>query len=120
MSLPASRSPLVLTLGLVALALVLAFGAAGSRPSAAEDPARASQLAYLHVSGEGPQAKAWYDGGPPAGTLVQAAINHFTAQGYRFAAIEAAGAAAVQQVVTQGPIPATPPREPSFVILLAK
>jgi hypothetical protein len=100
----------------VALAFV------SSRPSFAEEPARTPHTVYLHVSGEGPQAKAWYDGGPPTGTLVQAALNHFSAQGYRFAAISSSGRPALQ-TVTSGA--SAPPHDPSalgafFVVLLQK
>jgi hypothetical protein len=106
-----------------ALALAVAIGVSGARSTTAEEPAKPHHIVYVHVSGEGPQAKAWYDGGPPQGTLVQTVLNHFAAQGYRFAAIGSSGTASLTQVVG-GP---TPPsvadanvREPFFALLLER
>jgi hypothetical protein len=47
----------------------------------AADPAK--ENVYLHVSGYGPNAKAWYKGAPPAGTPVQDALDHFNSRGFR-------------------------------------
>jgi hypothetical protein len=115
----------VASLALAALALAVALGASGSAPTSAEEPARPHHIVYVHVSGEGSQAKAWYDGGPPSGTLVQTVLNHFASQGYRFAAIGSSGSASLTQVVASG---ATAPtltadaaeREPFFALLLER
>src|SRR5688500_15787055 len=91
-------SVLTLAFALAALAAAFTVGFASSRPAAAEEPAKAHHVVYLNVSGEGPQTKAWYDGGPPSGTSVQAALNTFASQGYRFAAISSSGSASLTHV----------------------
>jgi hypothetical protein len=118
-----STSPTLLAaLALATLGLAAALGAGFARPTSAEDPVRVPHTVYLHVNGEGAQAKAWYDGGPPSGTSVQAALNHFSTLGYRFAAVAPSGMPTFTQVVGTGAsIPtAERPREPFFVFLLAR
>jgi hypothetical protein len=95
---------------LLAVAVVLAL-----TPRASGDAPK-NGLVYLHVTGQGPTAKAWYDGGPPTGSQVQAALSRFTDQGYKFAAISSSGigtfvTTASSTVPTQAP-------EASYVILL--
>ena len=38
------------------------------------------------------QAKAWYDGGPPQGGQVQAVLDTFARDGFRYAAVASSGA----------------------------
>ena len=71
----------------IAFAVALALVGAGLlahavRPGHAA-PSDAIALRYVSVSGDGPQARAWYDGAPPAGTAVQDALDHFAKQGFR-------------------------------------
>ncbi|MGE0192706.1 MAG: hypothetical protein AB7T63_11785 [Planctomycetota bacterium] len=69
----------VVTLALVGTALAFAFGArAEDRP-----PARETDIRYLAVTGDGPTARAWFDGAPPNGTPVQEALDTFAQQGFR-------------------------------------
>jgi hypothetical protein len=113
----------VAAVALASLALVVALGASGARPTTAEDPAKPPHMVYVHVSGEGPQAKAWYDGGPPQGTLVQTVLNHFSSQGYRLAAIASSGVASITQVVGGTSAPSLADagvREPFFALLLQR
>ena len=44
-------------------------------------------IRYLAVSGDGPSARTWYDGAPPAGVPVQDALDHFAKQGFKVAEI---------------------------------
>jgi hypothetical protein len=83
-----SRSSLAVVAGLVLLLGGLALGL-GRRASAEPNPR--ARIVFVYVSGTGPQAKAWYDGAPPAGTAVQSALDRFTADGFRFAAISSSG-----------------------------
>lgn len=78
----------------------------------------ALKIAYLFVSGKGPNAKAWYDGGPPAGVQVQAALNVFSQQGYKVTAISSSG----QPYFTTAGAPAgsDPGQGADFVILLER
>jgi hypothetical protein len=121
MNRPVLSPTLLATSALLVVVLAVALGAL-ARPSAAEDPPRPHHVVYLHVSGQGPQTKAWYDGGPPSGTSVQAALNHFAAQGYRFAAVASSGSASLTQVVGTTTSSPTPDgvREPFFVVLLER
>src|SRR5262245_9601084 len=82
-----SRTSVAVTAALVLLGAI-AIVALGRGASA--DAAKV-RIAYLYVSGTGPQAKAWYDGGPPAGVQVQSALDRFTNDGYHFAAISSSG-----------------------------
>ena len=70
----------------IALGLLVAVGAGmvvlDGVPSRADD-ADSPHTAYLSVTGEGPNAKGWYRGAPPAGVPVQEALDHFSEQGYR-------------------------------------
>ena len=75
-----------LTLALGVLALVLAFLLVFDRPSQAEDKG-AHHIVYLNITGEGPTAKAWYRGAPPAGVLLQEALDKFSAEGYRVSSV---------------------------------
>ncbi|MFV1959999.1 MAG: hypothetical protein ACC662_11380 [Planctomycetota bacterium] len=75
---------LALALGLAGLGLVIALGLA--RTSRAEGDKEPSMV-FLHITGEGPTAKAWYRGAPPAGIPVQEALDHFSDLGYHVARI---------------------------------
>jgi hypothetical protein len=71
---------------LLAIALVgVAFARGGAEDSAPH------RIAYLYVSGQGPQAKAWYSGGPPSGVPFQDALDTFASQGFKYAAIASSG-----------------------------
>jgi hypothetical protein len=83
-----SRLALAVVAGLAVLSSALAFGLV--RAASAEPNPRA-RIVYLYVSGTGPQAKAWYDGAPPAGTAVQSALDRFTADGFHYVAISSSG-----------------------------
>ncbi|MCA9315821.1 MAG: hypothetical protein R3F05_05320 [Planctomycetota bacterium] len=66
-------------LAVVGAALAFAFGArAEDRPTPRE-----TDIRYLAVTGDGPTARAWYDGAPPNGTPVQEALDTFAQQGFR-------------------------------------
>lgn len=111
-------------LWLVLAALVLAAGAVGfafSKAATADGPAAQKRLAYLYVSGRGPTARAWYQGAPPSGTPVQDALDKFTAEGYRYAAI-ASGGLPSQLVTSASPglSQGDPALDASFLILLTK
>jgi hypothetical protein len=96
----------IAVVGVVALAL-------GRRASA--DGPSDRRVAFLYVTGRGPQAKAWYDGAPGSGVLVQQALDAFSKQGFHFAAISSSGSPALAQ-------PAAPENGPiaDYVILLER
>jgi len=69
----------VVALAVVGAALALALGArAEDRPAPRE-----TDIRYLAVTGDGPTARAWFDGAPPNGTPVQEALDTFAQQGFR-------------------------------------
>ena len=74
---------------LVVLALLGAVGLVAFTfgRGAAADGAAGKRIVYLYVSGKGPQAKAWYDGGPPSGVQIQTALDKWTGDGYHFVAM---------------------------------
>jgi len=53
------------------------------------DEGTQTHIAYMSITGEGPNAKAWYKGAPPAGVLVQEALDRFSADGYHVAEVRA-------------------------------
>ena len=77
--------PLLLAFLLAVVALVALLVPDLLTPTRADDGGPST--VYLSVSGEGPTAKGWFAGAPPAGMLVQDALDHFSEKGYRVAAI---------------------------------
>jgi len=53
-----------------------------STSHADQDTDQKVRIAYISVVGEGPIARAWYDGAPSPGVQVQDALDHFAEQGY--------------------------------------
>ena len=83
---------------LVAILLAISLvGVAFARGGA--DDAAAHRIVYLYVSGQGPQAKAWYSGGPPSGVPFQDALDTFATQGFSYAAIASSGRPAESSAV---------------------
>jgi hypothetical protein len=105
---------------LVAALALIAVGAAAFSfgRGASADGAASQKIAYLYVSGKGPSAKAWYDGGPPAGVQVQAALNVFSAQGFKVTAISSSGQPPITAAGTPAGGDAT--QGADFVILLER
>jgi hypothetical protein len=104
------------------LVLLLLVGGAAvllSRPTAAEEGPY--ELRYLGISGDGSNAKAWYEGAPPSGARIQEALDRFAKEGFRFAALTPTWRQAQLNVstATSAPPPATIP-EPTFVMILEK
>jgi hypothetical protein len=96
-----SRSHLSLALLIVvAFALLLVVR---ERPSAA-GPGDAKHTVFLHLSGEGPSAKAWYRGAPPTGVPVQDALDTFSEQGYRVVAVGPASRPSITNVASGGSV----------------
>lgn len=110
----ASRSVFV---GLLLVAGGLLFVA--TRPSGAEEPPY--DLRYLSITGEGSNAKAWFEGAAPGGTKVQEALDRFTREGYRFASVSPSWRQGTVTVNTAAaaPSPATT-AEPAYLLLLER
>lgn len=104
------------------LALLLLAGGAAlllSRPTAADDGPY--ELRYLGISGDGSNAKAWYEGAPPSGARIQEALDRFAKEGFRYAALTPTWRQAQVNVsaATTPPLQQTQP-EPTFVLILEK
>jgi hypothetical protein len=103
-----------------ALALGLALLLAVGTPSQAEE-GEAGHIVYLSVTGDGPNARAWFHGAPPAGTLVQEALDRFSADGYRVAEVRPYQRSVVRVLTEQSSLtPRTAEPDESFMILLQK
>lgn len=76
------HSAILLLVILVTAAATLVLG---SRDAASEDPK--VETRYLSVTGDGPTARAWYDGSPPSGVQLQEALDKFNGEGFRVARI---------------------------------
>ena len=77
----ASRSVFV---GLLLVAAGLVFLAV--RPGRAEE-SPAYDLRYVSITGEGNNAKAWFEGAAPGGARVQEALDRLTKEGYRLGSL---------------------------------
>jgi hypothetical protein len=66
----------------LALLTIGVFVLAGSRQQSEAEPKGTVEIAYISVIGEGPIARAWYDGAPSPGVPVQDALDHFAEKGY--------------------------------------
>ena len=112
-----ARLVVLLSLAVAVGTVALAFGR-----GAAADGAAAKRIVYLSVSGKGPQAKAWYDGGPPSGVQIQTALDKWTSDGYRFVALTSGPSTNVNvssiPIVTQPSNDAAPGAD--FVLLLER
>lgn len=108
-----------LSLALLAvLALGLVVGLPG--PSRADDAA-SRHIVFLSITGEGPTAKAWYKGAPPAGAMVQDALDLFAAKGYRVASVSPSQRPVITTVVTDEETRVDAPAlEQYFVVLLER
>ena len=76
-----------ITFGVSLIAALLFVGvvlfASSMRSGHAAPPEESIEIRYLGVSGDGSQARTWYDGAPPAGVPVQDALDFFAKQGFR-------------------------------------
>lgn len=77
--------PFTLVLLLAAVGLAATFGVGLLEPTQADDDLPSA--VYVSVSGDGPTAKGWFAGAPPAGMLIQDALDHFSEKGYRVKSI---------------------------------
>jgi hypothetical protein len=107
------RSALLLVSAVAAVSLAVALASGSS----AEEP-RGNHIVYLHVSGEGSLAKAWYRGAPATGESVQEALDRFAKEGYRVASVTATPRPSIA-VVTGGSVRETT-TEASFLMLLER
>jgi hypothetical protein len=93
----ASRAAFLLLGVALALGVLLALDA-GRRPTAAAPQGKVHTV-YISVTGDGPSAKAWFEGAAPAGVPVQNALDHWSERGYRVSALSEA------RLGTQGDTP---------------
>lgn len=95
----------------ISLVLALLFVGAGLfwstvRDGQAAPPEKSVEIRYLNVSGDGPSARTWYDGAPPAGVPVQSALDTFAKQGFQVVEISqrlavAAGEASIWTILLE-------------------
>ncbi len=76
-------APFVLAAVTLGAALFLAWGARADDGAAS----KTVELRYISIIGDGPNARAWYNGAPPTGTAVQDALDTFAEQGFRVAEV---------------------------------
>jgi len=81
-TLPRASKATFLWLALLAL---VAFVVIDSRGISHAAPEATVDIVYLSVTSEGSTARAWYDGGPSPGVLVQEALTKFAHEGYKVA-----------------------------------
>jgi hypothetical protein len=112
------RTPLVALLIASLFGALLALGL--SRGASAGDPAAPHRIVYVFVTGKGPQAKAWVDGGPPQGTQVQAVLDTYAREGFRFVAISSSGVPSRVAVNSQTSSASEAAAEADYVILLER
>lgn len=102
---------LLFAVGVVALALGRAADAGGSD---------GKRLVFVHVTGRGPTARAWYQGAPPSGVPVQDALDRLASEGCRFVALASGGVPGYVQQGTSAPPPTEGALDASYMILLER
>ena len=113
-----SHRHLPVLLGALALGLALLFTV--GTPSQAEE-GQAGHIAYMSITGYGPNARAWFTGAPPAGTLVQEALDRFAADGYHVAEVRPYQRSVITVLSEDGGLtPRTTDSDESFIVLLEK
>lgn len=108
--------PVLLGALAVGLAVLLVVGT----PSQAEE-GEDGHIVYISVTGDGPNARAWFTGAPPAGTLVQEALDRFSAEGYSVVEVRPYPRTVISVVTENSSIsPRTTDPDETFIILLEK
>lgn len=108
---------LLASFGILALVIGLLILFDGS--STADEKA-GPHTVFLNVTGEGPTAKAWYRGAPPAGVPFQEALDTFSEKGYRVVEMRASQRQVVQTVLQDGSIVEPRDEEQYFIVLLER
>ena len=80
--LPRASKATFLWLALLALVAFVVIDSQGVSHAA---PKETIDIVYISVTSEGSTARAWYDGGPSPGVLVQEALTKFAHEGYEVA-----------------------------------
>lgn len=105
-------------LGLVVLATAAVVLASGRQAAVAEDK---PHIVFLNITGEGPTARAWYRGAPPAGEPVQDALDKFSGEGYRVANVSPSQRPIITNIVGEGgSVVDQPEVEQFFIVLLER
>ena len=108
--------PVLLGALVIGLALLLALGS----PSQAEEGEK-GHMVYISVTGDGPNARAWFTGAPPAGTLVQEALDRFSDDGYHVAEVRPYQRSVITVLSEDsGLTPRTSELDEAFIIILEK
>lgn len=81
-----SRVPAPIWLVMGALVALLCVATFTSNPAGA-DGAKPHETQFLSITGEGPTAKAWYEGAQPSGVPLQQALDKFNKEGFRVVAV---------------------------------
>lgn len=111
------QTSLLALLALVGLATAL-FVTTSAAPAEAEGE---PHIVFLNITGEGPTAKAWYRGAPPAGVPVQDALDTFSEKGYRVANVSPSQRPIITAInASSGSIVDTPEFEQFFIVLLER
>ena len=75
---------------------------------------------FLNVTGQGPTAKAWYRGAPPAGVPFQEALDTFSEKGYRVVEMRASQRPIVQNVLQDCSVIDRRDEEPFILVLMER
>jgi hypothetical protein len=109
---------------LVLIGLLLALAVPASFWLAADSRAEdgSGRSVFLHITGSGPTARAWYKGAAPAGVPVQDALDRFSADGYRVAHVTDITLPSFTLVMSDGGVSSQVPSgvEPFYVVMLEK
>lgn len=109
----------VATVAALGLLAVLGVSLLGPRGTAQAEEERTG-LRFISISGDGNNAKAWFEGAPASGMRVQEALDRFAREGYRFAGLQPTWRASQVQV-SSGSSPASSSlADPSFVLVLER
>lgn len=111
--------PTLVTLAALGLLAVLGVSLLASRGTAQAEEERTG-LRFISISGDGSNAKAWFEGAPASGMRVQEALDRFAREGYRFAGLQPSWRAAQVQVSSGSSPSSSSLADPSFVLVLER
>ncbi|MFM8979901.1 MAG: hypothetical protein ACKOSS_05505 [Planctomycetia bacterium] len=111
--------PTLVTLSVLCLLAVLGASLLAARGTAQAEDER-NGLRFISISGDGSNAKAWFEGAPASGMRVQEALDRFAREGYRFAGLQPSWRASQVQV-SSGSSPASSTQgDATFVLVLER
>lgn len=111
--------PALATLAALGLLAALGVSLLASHGTAQAEDERYG-LRFISISGDGSNAKAWFEGAPASGMRVQEALDRFAREGYRYAGMQPSWRASQVQVSSGSSPTSSTQGDATFVLLLER